>query len=162
MHFYFPASLFSHSHTFIIVLRIYNRAFDSPIGSNSELNSLTHSSFWTLEIPSPRTFLHLLRHFVHNHPHIDSTLLSFIFLNLFIFVNTRVQELCMHYEKDFGIQVRVARFHNIYGPEGTWKGGREKVPKKNQLKKKTTFPSFFSRSRSLLFLKNNNKNKNLT
>jgi len=38
------------------------------------------------------------------------------------------EELCMHYEKDFGIQVRVARFHNIYGPEGTWKGGREKAP----------------------------------
>lgn len=34
----------------------------------------------------------------------------------------------MHYEKDFGIQVRVARFHNIYGPHGTWKGGREKAP----------------------------------
>jgi GDP-D-mannose 3',5'-epimerase len=38
------------------------------------------------------------------------------------------EELCMHYEKDFGIQVRVARFHNIYGPHGTWKGGREKAP----------------------------------
>ena len=33
----------------------------------------------------------------------------------------------MHYEKDFGVEVRVARFHNIYGCEGTWKGGREKV-----------------------------------
>jgi len=38
------------------------------------------------------------------------------------------EELCMHYEKDFGIEVRVARFHNIYGIEGTWKGGREKAP----------------------------------
>jgi len=38
------------------------------------------------------------------------------------------EELCMHYEKDFKIEVRVARFHNIYGPEGTWKGGREKAP----------------------------------
>jgi len=38
------------------------------------------------------------------------------------------EELAMHYQKDFGIQVRVARFHNIYGPQGTWKGGREKAP----------------------------------
>lgn len=38
------------------------------------------------------------------------------------------EELCMHYQKDFGMQVRIARFHNIYGPYGTWKGGREKAP----------------------------------
>eukprot|EP01092_Planopodium_desertum_P002883 TRINITY_DN14669_c0_g2_i1.p1 TRINITY_DN14669_c0_g2~~TRINITY_DN14669_c0_g2_i1.p1 ORF type:complete len:366 (+),score=67.82 TRINITY_DN14669_c0_g2_i1:38-1099(+) len=38
------------------------------------------------------------------------------------------EELCMHYQKDFGIQVRIGRFHNIYGPQGTWKGGREKAP----------------------------------
>jgi len=38
------------------------------------------------------------------------------------------EELCMHYQKDFGLQVRIARFHNIYGPQGTWKGGREKAP----------------------------------
>eukprot|EP00924_Labyrinthula_sp_SR-Ha-C_P002994 maker-scaffold_58-snap-gene-0.23-mRNA-1 protein AED:0.01 eAED:0.01 QI:426/1/1/1/1/1/2/197/348 len=38
------------------------------------------------------------------------------------------EELCMHYGKDFGMKVRVARFHNVYGPHGTWKGGREKVP----------------------------------
>jgi len=38
------------------------------------------------------------------------------------------EELAMHYQKDFGIQVRIARFHNIYGPQGTWKGGREKAP----------------------------------
>jgi len=38
------------------------------------------------------------------------------------------EELCMHYQKDFGIEVRIARFHNIYGPQGTWKGGREKAP----------------------------------
>ena len=38
------------------------------------------------------------------------------------------EELCMHYGKDFGLHVRIARFHNIYGPRGTWKGGREKVP----------------------------------
>lgn len=38
------------------------------------------------------------------------------------------EELCMHYGKDFGIQVRIARFHNVYGPHGTWTGGREKAP----------------------------------
>jgi GDP-D-mannose 3',5'-epimerase len=38
------------------------------------------------------------------------------------------EELAMHYQKDFGIEVRIARFHNIYGPQGTWKGGREKSP----------------------------------
>jgi len=36
--------------------------------------------------------------------------------------------MAMHYEKDWGMKVRVARFHNIYGPQGTWKGGREKAP----------------------------------
>lgn len=38
------------------------------------------------------------------------------------------EELCKHYNKDFGIECRTARFHNIYGPHGTWKGGREKAP----------------------------------
>ena len=38
------------------------------------------------------------------------------------------EELCKHYYKDFGLETRVARFHNIYGPEGTWTGGREKAP----------------------------------
>lgn len=38
------------------------------------------------------------------------------------------EELAMHYDKDFGIECRIARFHNIYGPHGTWKGGREKAP----------------------------------
>ncbi|CAM6107337.1 unnamed protein product [Calypogeia fissa] len=38
------------------------------------------------------------------------------------------EELCKHYTKDFGMQCRIARFHNIYGPYGTWKGGREKAP----------------------------------
>lgn len=31
------------------------------------------------------------------------------------------EELCMHYDKDFGMDCRIARFHNIYGPYGTWK-----------------------------------------
>lgn len=38
------------------------------------------------------------------------------------------EELIKHYNKDFGIECRCARFHNIYGPHGTWKGGREKAP----------------------------------
>jgi len=38
------------------------------------------------------------------------------------------EELCMHYGRDFQIQVRIARFHNVYGPHGTWCGGREKAP----------------------------------
>jgi len=38
------------------------------------------------------------------------------------------EEIAKHYMKDFGMQTRVARFHNIYGPQGTWKGGREKAP----------------------------------
>lgn len=38
------------------------------------------------------------------------------------------EQLYMHYEKDFGIEVRIARLHNIYGSFGTWKGGREKAP----------------------------------
>ncbi|GAB2240027.1 hypothetical protein Droror1_Dr00020545 [Drosera rotundifolia] len=33
-----------------------------------------------------------------------------------------------HYTKDFGIECRIGRFRNIYGPFGTWKGGREKAP----------------------------------
>ena len=31
-------------------------------------------------------------------------------------------------QRNYGLQVRIARFHNIFGPEGTWKGGREKAP----------------------------------
>ena len=38
------------------------------------------------------------------------------------------EEVYKHYQLDFGIQTRIARFHNIYGPFGTWKGGREKAP----------------------------------
>jgi len=38
------------------------------------------------------------------------------------------EELYMHYGRDFDIKARVARFHNVYGPHGTWCGGREKVP----------------------------------
>lgn len=38
------------------------------------------------------------------------------------------ERLYFSYERNYGIQVRVARFHNIFGPQGTWTGGREKAP----------------------------------
>ena len=38
------------------------------------------------------------------------------------------ERLYLAYQRNFGIQVYVARFHNIFGPEGTWCGGKEKVP----------------------------------
>ncbi len=38
------------------------------------------------------------------------------------------ERLAMHYRDDYGMDVRVVRFHNIYGPLGTWDGGREKAP----------------------------------
>jgi GDP-D-mannose 3', 5'-epimerase len=38
------------------------------------------------------------------------------------------ERLCMHYRDDYGIETRVVRFHNIFGPLGTWDGGREKAP----------------------------------
>ena len=38
------------------------------------------------------------------------------------------EEMAIAYAKDFPIKTRIARYHNVYGPKGTWKGGREKVP----------------------------------
>src|SRR5215472_11096327 len=38
------------------------------------------------------------------------------------------ERMCRHFEEDFGLQCRVARYHNVYGPQGTWMGGREKAP----------------------------------
>src|SRR6202044_3585826 len=38
------------------------------------------------------------------------------------------ERLYFAYMRNFGIEVRVARFHNIFGPEGSWTGGREKAP----------------------------------
>ncbi len=38
------------------------------------------------------------------------------------------ERMCRHFREDFGIEARVARYHNVYGPEGTWDGGREKAP----------------------------------
>jgi GDP-D-mannose 3',5'-epimerase len=38
------------------------------------------------------------------------------------------ERMCRHFYEDFGLETRVARYHNIYGPQGTWIGGREKAP----------------------------------
>ncbi|MCC6862504.1 MAG: NAD-dependent epimerase/dehydratase family protein [Bryobacterales bacterium] len=38
------------------------------------------------------------------------------------------ERMCRHFREDYGIRTRVARFHNVYGPHGTWDGGREKAP----------------------------------
>jgi nucleoside-diphosphate-sugar epimerase len=38
------------------------------------------------------------------------------------------ERMCRHYAEDFGLDVRIARFHNVFGPLGTWRGGREKAP----------------------------------
>jgi len=38
------------------------------------------------------------------------------------------ERMCRHFREDFGTHTRVARFHNIYSPHGTWDGGREKAP----------------------------------
>jgi len=38
------------------------------------------------------------------------------------------ERLARHFYEDFGLETRVARYHNVYGPYGTWAGGREKAP----------------------------------
>ena len=38
------------------------------------------------------------------------------------------EKMCEAYQRDYGMDIRVLRYHNIYGPEGTYKGGREKSP----------------------------------
>ena len=38
------------------------------------------------------------------------------------------ERMCRHFREDYGLHTRVARFHNVYGPLGTWDGGREKAP----------------------------------
>lgn len=38
------------------------------------------------------------------------------------------ERLCRHFREDFGLHTRVARYHNVYGPYGTFEGGREKAP----------------------------------
>lgn len=38
------------------------------------------------------------------------------------------ERMCRHFREDFGVQTTVARYHNVYGPHGTYQGGREKAP----------------------------------
>ena len=38
------------------------------------------------------------------------------------------ERMCRHFREDFAVRTRVARYHNVYGPHGTWTGGREKAP----------------------------------
>jgi nucleoside-diphosphate-sugar epimerase len=38
------------------------------------------------------------------------------------------ERMCRHFREDFNLETRVARYHNVYGPHGTWTGGREKAP----------------------------------
>jgi GDP-D-mannose 3',5'-epimerase len=38
------------------------------------------------------------------------------------------ERMCRHFREDYGLETRVIRYHNVYGPYGTWDGGREKAP----------------------------------
>jgi len=38
------------------------------------------------------------------------------------------ERMCRHFNEDFGLEARIARYHNVYGPHGTYDGGREKAP----------------------------------
>src|SRR5206468_2940228 len=38
------------------------------------------------------------------------------------------ERMCRHFREDYGVRTTVARYHNVYGPHGTWTGGREKAP----------------------------------
>ena len=38
------------------------------------------------------------------------------------------ERMCRHFREDFGLRTRVVRYHNVYGPHGSWEGGREKAP----------------------------------
>jgi GDP-D-mannose 3',5'-epimerase len=38
------------------------------------------------------------------------------------------ERLCIHYREEYALETRIVRFHNIFGPLGTWQGGREKAP----------------------------------
>ena len=38
------------------------------------------------------------------------------------------ERMCRHFSEDFGVKTRIARYHNVYGPHGTYEGGREKAP----------------------------------
>ena len=39
-----------------------------------------------------------------------------------------IERMCRHFREDFGLETRIARYHNVYGPNGSWRGGREKAP----------------------------------
>ncbi len=39
-----------------------------------------------------------------------------------------MEKMCQYYREDFGLETRVVRFHNVYGPKGTYDGGKEKAP----------------------------------
>jgi GDP-D-mannose 3',5'-epimerase len=55
------------------------------------------------------------------------------------------ERMCRHFMEDYGIEIRIARYHNIYGPFGTYDGGREKAPA--------------ALCRKIIYAKNNNKDK---
>ena len=38
------------------------------------------------------------------------------------------ERMCRHFMEDYGIEVRIARYHNVYGPFGTYDGGKKKLP----------------------------------
>ena len=38
------------------------------------------------------------------------------------------ERMCRHFREDYGLETRIVRYHNVYGPHGTWRGGREKAP----------------------------------
>ncbi len=55
------------------------------------------------------------------------------------------ERMCRHFMEDYGIEIRIARYHNIYGPFGTYDGGREKAPA--------------ALCRKIIYAKKNNKDK---
>ena len=42
--------------------------------------------------------------------------------------NCSAERLFLAFNRNYNLDVRIARFHNIFGPQGTWKGGKEKAP----------------------------------
>ena len=58
------------------------------------------------------------------------------------------ERMCRHFREDFGVETRVARYHNVYGPHGTWRGGREKAPAAICRKVATPMLTGATRSRS--------------
>ena len=58
------------------------------------------------------------------------------------------ERMCRHFREDFGLTTRAARYHNVYGPHGTWTGGREKAPAAICRKVAEASSSVATRSRS--------------